>query len=65
MDWLKIDRDNLESDSDLHWSKLGKVANADGRKKKLIFYPKKKNPENNGEVVNTWVFQAGSPWFDS
>ena len=48
MDRLRIDGDNLESDSDLHWSKLGKVANAGGRKKEFIFYTKK-NPENNGE----------------
>ena len=32
---------------------------------KKVYFLYKKNPENNGEVVNTWVFQAGSPRFDS
>ena len=49
VDWLKVDGDNLESDSDPHWSKLGKVANAGGRKKFLFSIQKKKKKKKNPE----------------
>ena len=64
MDWLKlmgIIWKVIVTSTGQNWGKWQTLVG----EKKSLFSIQKKNPENNGEVVNTWVFQAGSPRFDS
>ena len=56
MDWLIINGDNLECESDLIWSKLEKVANAGGEKN--FFFIQKKKPKKLKKVEKWWVFQT-------